>query len=378
MPGSEVHAQLIENLYEGTLLHRPAWMPFAEAAGFAMLGALIVWATPLWKPRNATGIALACLLLAVAAGYAAFRLDRLLVDAATPAAGLALTFGTMLVLTLAEATRHRKSLERVLQQQREHAARIAGELDAARRIQMAMLPRAETLAGERRVDLAATMLPAREVGGDLYDFFKLDARRLFFLVGDVAGKGLSASIFMAVSKALYKSTTLRTDAPDLGALMTAANAEVSRDNPQTLFVTAFAGLLDLDTGELAYCNAGHENPCRIHPANATVGRIVDGDGPPLCVVDEFAYRGAKVTLRLGEALCLVSDGVPEAQDASGELFGKARLERLLLGLRGSEHTARAIVDGVCSGVATFVAGAEASDDLTVLVLRWRGRDERAG
>jgi serine phosphatase RsbU (regulator of sigma subunit) len=375
MPGSEIHAQLIENLSEGTLLHRPAWMPFAEAAGFAVLGALLVWATPLWKPRNAAGIALACLLLAVAAGYTAFRLDRLLIDAATPAVGLALTFGTMLVLTLAEATRHRHALERVVQHQREHAARVAGELDAARRIQMAMLPRAETLAGEPRVDLAATMLPAREVGGDLYDFFMLDVRRLFFLVGDVAGKGLSASIFMAVSKALYKSTTLRTAAPDMGALMTAANAEVSRDNPQMLFVTVFAGLLDLDTGELAYCNAGHENPCRIHPADAAVGRIVDGDGPPLCVVDEFAYRGAKLTLRPGEALCLVSDGVTEAHDPAGELFGHERLERLLLALRGSERSARAIVDGVCAGVATFVAGAEASDDLTVLVLRWRARGE---
>ena len=221
------------------------------------------------------------------------------------------------------------------------------------------------------------MMPAREVGGDLYDFFLLDARRLFFLVGDVAGKGLSASIFMAVSKALYKSTTLRTAAPDIGALMTAANAEVSRDNPQMLFVTVFAGLLDLDTGELAYCNAGHENPCRIHAADAAVRRIVDGDGPPLCVVDDFAYRGANVTLRPGEVLCVVTDGVTEAHDPSGELFGNARLDSLLLGLRGGERSARAIVDGVCADVATFVAGAEPSDDLTVLVLRWRGRDAGA-
>jgi serine phosphatase RsbU (regulator of sigma subunit) len=288
-----------------------------------------------------------------------------------------LAFGAMLLLTLAETTRHRHALERVVQRQREHAARIAGELDAARRIQMAMLPQAELLADEPRVDLAATMLPAREVGGDLYDFFMLDARRLFFLVGDVAGKGLSASIFMAVSKALYKSTTLRTAAPDMGALMIAANAEVSRDNPQMLFVSVFAGLLDLDTGDLAYCNAGHENPCRIHATEAAVRRIVDGDGPALCVADGFAYRGASAKLRPGEALCLVSDGVTEAHASSGELFGNARLERLLLGLRGGERSARAIVDAVCDGVATFVAGAEASDDITVLVLRWRGRDADA-
>ena len=374
MPGSEIHAQLIENLYEGTLLDRPAWAPIVEAAGFALLGALLVWATPWWKPRNSAALALACCLVAVGAGYAAFRTHHLLFDAATPVTGLAFAFGAMLLLTLAETTRHRHALERVVQRQREHAARVAGELDAARRIQTAMLPRAELLAGESRVDLAATMLPAREVGGDLYDFFLLDERRLFFLVGDVAGKGLSASIFMAVSKALYKSTTLRTAAPDMGALMTAANAEVSRDNPQMLFVSVFAGLLDLDTGELAYCNAGHENPCRIHAADAAVRRIVDGDGPPLCVADGFAYRGAIVTLRPGEALCVVSDGVTEALAPSGELFGHARLESKLLGLRAGARSARAIVDGVCDAVATFVADAEASDDLTVLVLRLHGRD----
>jgi serine phosphatase RsbU (regulator of sigma subunit) len=95
------------------------------------------------------------------------------------------------------------------------------------------------------------------------------------------------------------------------------------------------------------------------------------------VADGFAYRGANVTLRPGEALCVVSDGVTEAHDPSGDLFGNARLESLLLGLRGGERSARAVVDRVCDGVATFVAGAEAADDLTVLVLRWRGRDAGA-
>ena len=121
------------------------------------------------------------------------------------------------------------------------------------------------------------MVPARETGGDLYDYFLLDARRLFFLVGDVAGKGLSASIFMAVSKALYKSATLRAQDPDIGSLMTAANAEVSRDNPQMLFVTVFAGILDLESGELEYCNAGHENPFLVDPSTSAVRRIDDGD-----------------------------------------------------------------------------------------------------
>ena len=175
------------------------------------------------------------------------------------------------MLTLAEATRQRRALERVVQAQREDSARMAGELEAAQRIQTATLPRAELLHGDRAHRSAATMMPAREVGGDLYDFFMLDDRRLFFLVGDVAGKGLSASIFMAVSKALYKSAMLRAPDADIGAIMAAANAEVSRDNAEMLFVTAFAGILDLDTGELDYCNAGHDNPYRLHAATATLG-----------------------------------------------------------------------------------------------------------
>ncbi len=372
MPGSEIHAQLLENMYDGTLLRRPTWAPVVEAVAVVLLGALLVWATPAWNPRNATLLAVIVIGVMPAAGYAMFRSQRLLLDAATPAAGLVLLFCALLVLTLAEATRQRKAIEQALQRQRERTARLAGELDAARRIQMATLPLAEQLADERRIDLAAAMLPAREVGGDLYDFFRLDQRRLFFLIGDVAGKGLSASIFMAVSKALYKSATLRTTVPDPGTLMTAANAEVSRDNPGMLFVTVFAGILDLETGELSYCNAGHENPCRVHPADREGRFVGDGGGPPLCAVDDFAYHGAQLTLRPGELVCAVSDGVTEAQNAAAELYGTARLATLLAGLRDSRVSAREVVDAVRADVATFAAGAEPSDDLTVLALRWKG------
>jgi hypothetical protein len=104
------------------------------------------------------------------------------------------------------------------------------------------------------------------------------------------------------------------ETPDLGTLMAAANAEVSRDNPEALFVTAFAAILDLDSGTLAYCNAGHENPFRVDPVGAGVLRITDGDGPPLCAVDAFAYRGARLQLEPGELLCVVSDGVTEARN----------------------------------------------------------------
>ena len=293
-------------------------------------------------------------------------------SAAVPGVSLALLFGLLLVLTLGETTRQRKVLERLVQREREQNARIAGELDAAKRVQVATLPRAELLRDDRRIDLAATMVPAREVGGDLYDFFRLDNRHLFFLVGDVAGKGLSASIFMAVSKALYKSTILRTSGADIGELMAVANSEVSRDNPEMLFVTAFAGVLDLESGDLVYCNAGHENPYVANPADATVVRIEDGGGPPLCAVDDFAYRSGERRIRPGEVICLISDGVTEATNAVGALYGGERVRHLLQRLAQPDVTAGAIVGALRADVEAFTAGADATDDITVMVLRWTG------
>ena len=372
MPGSEIHAQLLENLYDGTLLRRPEWAPELETVVFLLLGGWLVYATPRWKPRNAALLLAIGVMLPAAVAFGAFRTQRALFDAATPAVGLMLLFGVLLVLTLTEATRQRKLLENIVQVEREQIARIAGELEAARRIQTATLPRADLLAGDARIEVAATMIPARETGGDLYDYFLLDDRRLFFLAGDVAGKGLLASIFMAVSKALYKSATLRSVNGNVGDLMSAANAEVSRDNSEMLFMTAFAGILDLDTGQLEYCNAGHENPWLILATDGTVRRIDDGDGPPLCAMSDFAYRGARYAMRRGELLCAVSDGVTEAVNPAGELYGSARVEAVLPGLGRGGASVRDVVDALSADVAAFAAGAEPADDLTILALRWRG------
>ncbi len=372
MPGVEIHAQLLENLFDHTLLTRPAWARPVEALAFLLLGGLLVVVTPRWKPQYAAALAAGGAAVLLASGYLVFATRRVLIDAATPALGLAVLFGVLVLLTLAEANRQRKSLERVVQAQREQSARIAGELDAARRIQAATLPRADFLNADPRVDLAATMVPAREVGGDLYDFFRLDRQRLFFLVGDVAGKGLPASIFMAVSKALYKSTMLRAPAEDIGAIMSAANAEVSRDNPEMLFVTVFAGIIDLESGELAYCNAGHDNPFLLDAGAGTVRRLDDGGGPPLCAVDDFAYRGAACRLQPGEQVCVVTDGVTEARNPAGDMYGGERVRGLLEGLAGRASDARAAVEALRADVEAFAAGAEPADDLTVLVLRWNG------
>jgi serine phosphatase RsbU (regulator of sigma subunit)/CHASE2 domain-containing sensor protein len=372
MPGSEIHAQVLENLFDQTWLRRPSWAPAFELTVFVLLGASLIWATPRWKPGNAALLALGCIALPIVLGIAAFLSQRLVFDAAAPSVGLLILFSVLLVLTLAEAARQRRRLERVVQAQREQAAYISGELEAAKRIQLGFLPRADLLRDEHRVELAVTMSPAREVGGDLYDFFMLDKDRLFFVVGDVAGKGLSASMFMAVSKALYKSTTLRSVRATVSELMRIANAEVSRDNPEMFFVTALAGVLDLESGELAYCNAGHEPPFLLSAEGAGFVQLADVAGPPLCTVEGFAYSDSHRALRRGELLCIVTDGVIDAQNQGGERYGSRGLRAVFSRLQGTQRIASNVVDAVCKDVQAFAAGTEPVDDITVLALRWIG------
>lgn len=377
MAGSEIHAQLLENLYDQSWLTRPSWGPPAELTLFVALGLALIAFTPRLRPGRGAVVAAACIALPLLAGAAAFGTARLVLDAATPALALLLLYVALLVLTLAESARERRRLEQAVQRQREEAARVAGELQAARRIQLGFLPRVETLRSDRRIDLAASMIPAREVGGDLYDFFALDERRLFLLVGDVAGKGLSASVFMAVSKALCKSARLRMPAASIAEWMRAADGEISRDNPERLFVTAFAAVLDLESGTLDYGNAGHENPGVASPARGAIVRLGDAGGPPLCTVEGFGYDAAMRTLAPGELLCIVTDGVVEAENRQGERFGRTRLDLALLRWETAPVTAQEFVDALVAEIQAFAAGAEPADDFTVLALRWLGPGKSA-
>ncbi len=372
LSGTEVQAQLLENLVDGTWLQRPRWAGALEATMLLLLGSVLLWAVPRWRTHHAALLLAACLFVPVLLALAAFRSQQWLFDAATPGLSLLLFFGVLLALSLAETAQQSRALQTLVQAQREDSARLSGELLAAQRVQTAMLPSAALLQGDGRAELCATLQPAREVGGDLYDYFRLDPRRLFLLIGDVAGKGLSASIFMAVSKALYKNAMLRAPDADIGAIMRVANAEVSRDNPGNLFVTAFAAILDLDSGEMHYCNAGHDNPYRLHADYTQPLRIADGDGPPLCAVADYDYQGARCRLQAGELLCLMTDGVTEALTADGQLYGYPRLQQKLLELQRAQAGPRELVDALHADVLAFAAGAEAADDLTILALRWNG------
>jgi serine phosphatase RsbU (regulator of sigma subunit) len=175
---------------------------------------------------------------------------------------------------------------------------------------------------------------------------------------------------MAVSKALCKSAALRR-AGDVGAIVRDADGEISRDNQESLFVSAWAGVLNLRTGALEHVNAGHEPPWLI-PPDGTPPRLLEaGGGPPLCVVDAFPYEAVPSRMQAGETICLVTDGVTEAENGARRLYGRERLAAVLSGVgRGAEP--KEIGEAIRSDVARFAGATPASDDLTILIIRWNG------
>jgi adenylate cyclase len=371
MSGVEIHAQLLEGIFDGDLLSRPRATAWAEVGVLIIGGLLLVLATPRAQPRVSVGLLVLLVGAVVASGFLLYLKRGILFDPALPSLALGALFTTMLVVTLVEAESQRRMLRRQVEQQREEAARLAGELEAARRIQMSSLPHPATaFPGEARLDLYAFLEPAREVGGDLYDFFPLDRDRMFFLIGDVSGKGLPGSLFMAVSKALCKSAALRR-AGGVEAIIRDAGAEISRDNAEGFFVTVVAGILDLRTGVLEYCNAGHEPPLLLPRGERPLMRLADGGGPPLCAVDCFPYATSSRRLEPGDVVCLITDGVTEAASPGAELYGRQRLETLL-GQVGGAGSALDVGESIRREVGRFTEGQEPSDDLAILVLRWKG------
>jgi CHASE2 domain-containing sensor protein len=370
MPGVETHAEALDNLIDGRLLSRPTWALSAERMLGLLLAALALLAVSSFQPLPTLGGLLILAGTLLAGGFSLFQRQGWLLDPASPLLMSALFLSGLLALTVADVQTQRRRLRVALALSREAQARIEGELNAAKRIQLGMLPTPEPLlASHPGIDLAACMRPARSVGGDLYDFFALPDGRLFVLVGDVSGKGLPASLFMALSKALIHSAALQVNGDPARALAE-ANAALSRDNPEMLFITAIALVLDVHRGALQWCSAGHGAPWLLRREEAA--RCLHGDGgPPLCVLDDFPYRNEALQLQLGDTLLLGTDGITEAENRHGDFFGTAGLERWLAS-QPSAHSCAALLTSLEAAVDGFTDGAEAADDLTALLLRWRG------
>jgi adenylate cyclase len=369
VPGVEIRMQLLENIFDRSWLQRPKWTPWLEAALFVALALLFIVRVPGATPVQAF-VAFGAVLVGVGlAGLIAFNFGAL-VDVALPLTGATLVFAWVLGASLAETQRQRRELTARLQLEREAAARLAGELETARRVQVGMLPESPgILADDPRIDLKAFMEPARSVGGDLYDFFLLDARTLLVMIGDVSGKGLAAAMFMALIKSLCKSAILRMPHA-LEQAMAQAESEIRRENPESLFVTMMILSLDLDTGEFTFCNAGHDPLYGLPPGQATPRKIDHGGRPPLCVLDNYPYPLGRDRLAPGETLCMITDGITEAADRTGQLYGHKRFETLFA--RVGQAAPAVVVETLRKDVLDFVAGAEQADDMSVVCLRWNG------
>lgn len=239
--------------------------------------------------------------------------------------------------------------------------RIQNELQVATGIQMSMVPKTFPPFPERHdLDMAATIVPAKQVGGDLYDFFIRD-EKLFFCVGDVSGKGVPAALVMAVTRTTFRNISSTEDSP--GRIVTAMNDGLSSMNDSNMFATFFCGVLDLSRGILRYCNAGH-NPPRI--LTDDIRTLPVEPNLPLGIIGGTQFKEQEIAFNYDDAICLYTDGLTEAENFYHDQFGEERLDNILRGRKGAKDH----LDDIEHEVTMFVDGAPQSDDLTVLFIHY--------
>ena len=258
-------------------------------------------------------------------------------------------------------------IEFVKQTQKEHGqlVDIKSDLALAAEIQMAILPKIDTAKNlDSNVDLYAFMKPAKDVGGDFYDYFRIDDTHIGFCIADVSGKGVPAAIFMAVSHTLLRMAGKKS--LDAVEVITESNSVLAGESFNSMFVTLFYGVLDTKTGEIQYVNAGH-NPPYILKANGSVEVLPNSTNICLGVIEDYQYKGETIKLEGGDCIVTFTDGVTEACSPSEELYGEARLEELLKTHAGDDS--KTIVNAISDAVHQHAAGAEQSDDITVLIVK---------
>ena len=260
------------------------------------------------------------------------------------------SFGTM-----------QQSLKKYVEELKESTAAKAtmeSELNVAHNIQMSMLPKTFPAFPDRKdIELYASLVPAKAVGGDLYDFFIRD-EKLFFCIGDVSGKGVPASLVMAVSRTLFRNIAAHTDKPS--HIVETMNENICEGNDNCMFVTLLVGVLDLPTGHLRYCNAGHEAPYiqdKLLPCDSNL---------PVGVMSGLEYSEQETDIVPGATLFLYTDGLTEAENAKRELFGRQRIDHVINAFDGSPQQ---LVETMTDAVHQFVGDTEQSDDLTMLAFR---------
>ena len=245
----------------------------------------------------------------------------------------------------------------------------SAELNVATNIQKSMLPCIFPAFPDRKeIDIYATMNPAKEVGGDFYDFFMVDDKHLAIVIADVSGKGVPAALFMVIGKTLIKDHT--TQGRDLGAVFTEVNNLLCESNSEEMFITAFEGVLDLETGEFNYVNAGHEMPF-ICKANGDFELYKIRAAFVLAGMEDMKYRAGSMTLEPGDKIFQYTDGVTEATNVHNELYGMERLGKILNKVKNG--TPQEILPAVKADIDEFVGKAPQFDDITMLCLEYKAK-----
>lgn len=252
------------------------------------------------------------------------------------------------------------------QQEHSQLESIKSDLAVAGEIQQAILPSKFPPIPEvsEKVDLYASMTPAKEVGGDFFDFFKIDDKRVGFVIADVSGKGVPASIFMAVSRTLLRATGMR--GVSTNECLDIVNRMLCNESVDSMFVTVFYGIYNIETGDIEYTNAGH-NPPYIIRANGNVESLPMSENIVAGMFDDFTYTHSTLKLEKDDSLILFTDGVTEAFNTSGEMYDEAGLEKTLstIGQKDSFETCQAIINDVVA----FAGDEPQSDDITLMAIK---------
>ena len=250
---------------------------------------------------------------------------------------------------------------------REELSHLQQELNVASEIQQSILPRNFSIFPEHTgLEMHAEMIPAKDVGGDFYDFFWIDETRLALVVGDVSGKGMPAALFMAISRTLLKAIALKGESTS--ECLNQVNMLLNQDNPKSMFVTVFYGVLDIRSGCLEYSNGGHNAPL-LWSADGEIRFVAQGRSSALGVIEDVQYQRNRLELEPGSTLVLYTDGITEAANGDYDEFSEQRLESSFKRrLHGSPEE---ILKGIVEDVRDFAGGAPQSDDITAMVIKHR-------
>lgn len=368
MDGVEIHAQIVENILDNSRLIRPKYAVWVELGTFMLMGFVFIILLPRLHPGYGVVAFLLSTLVLYSIAISIFAITRNLYDPSFSIFGNILILIMLLVAGFSASNRRRRELDAALETERLEHVRLSGELGAAREIQLDMVPDPANIQGlPSHLQIDAILEPAYEVGGDFYDAFMIDDRHLFFSVGDVSGKGVDAALFMALCKTLCKSIAMRGYIP-LNDLIGLVNWEVSQENQSMLFVTMIAGMVDVVSGELQLCQVGHDAPILLRQNDSAEQLSLEG-GPPLCVMENYEYQVANMTLQSGDILVLISDGITEAQNPEKDMYGSTKIVNFLNSVEKENHYADTVCRGLYKDVKQFTKEASQSDDITIMALK---------